>query len=355
MSDIQNHKCPGCGSPLRFDSESQMLVCDSCGGTFDVDTVSQYDAETDGIGTDSASWEEYSGRSWDGDNMNVHICPSCGAEIVTDAVTAVTKCPYCDNVTVIKGNLVGVMRPDRVIPFRISVDEAKERMTEFCRKKPLLPGGFIRDLHFEEAQGLYIPFWLFDCDADGRATFLAEKVRHWSDSKYNYTETTKYRVFRSGGMSFSKIPADGSQKADDAMMESIEPFDYSGMTDFSVGYLSGFVADKYDVTADESKIRANARVKRSIEAALLTTVVGYSSVIPTSSSVKIRDGKVTYAMFPVWLLHYNYKGQRFTYAINGQTGKTVGKLPISWAKAALWFGGIYAVAAALIGAVMFLL
>ncbi len=356
MSDIRNHKCPGCGSPLRFEPETQMLVCDACGSHFDTGTVSEYDDATDGIdGEDESSWESYGGTPWSDGDVRVHICPSCGAEIVTEPTTAVTKCPYCDNVTVIEGSISGALRPDCVIPFRVSAEDAKRLMSEYCRKKPLLPRRFVEELHLEETQGLYIPFWLFDCSAEGRATYLAEKVRHWSDRNYNYTETTRYRVFRRGGMAFSKIPADGSRKADDTMMESIEPFDYSDLTEFGTGYLSGFVADKYDVSADESKVRADARVKRSIDAALLATVIGYSSVIPTGSSVKIRDGKVQYAMLPVWLLHYNYRGKRYTYAINGQTGRVVGKLPVSPGRAAAWFGGIYAAAAALIAAVLFLL
>lgn len=358
MENIRNHKCPGCGSPLRFDSESQNLVCDSCGSGFDVDTVSQYDAEAAGIENgDEASWNAYKGTAWDaeGESVDVHVCPSCGAEIVTEATTAVTKCPYCDNVTVISGRLSGALRPDCVIPFRISPAEARECIAEFCRRKPLLPRRFIDDLHLEEAQGLYIPFWLFDCSADGRATFIGTKVRHWSDRNYNYTETSRYRVFRRGSMSFSKIPADGSRKADDTLMESIEPYDYSDLTEFGTGYLSGFIADKYDVDADESKLRANARVKRSVDAALTATVLGYSSLIPSGSSVKISDGTVRYAMLPVWLLHYDYHGTRYTYAINGQTGRTVGKLPISPGRAAAWFGGIYAAAAAILAAVLFLL
>lgn len=355
MEEIHNHKCPGCASPLRFDSESQKLVCDACGASFDVDTVSQYDAEAGGIENgDSATWSQYEGQSWEDESVNVSVCPSCGAEIVTDATTAVTKCPYCDNVTVLSGRLSGAYRPDCVIPFRISPEEARECINEYCRKKPLLPRGFINELHLEESQGLYVPFWLFDCAADGRATFIGTKVRHWSDRNYNYTETSKFRIFRRGGMSFAKIPVDGSQKADDTLMESLEPYDYNDMTDFGTGYLSGFIADKYDVDAEASKPRANARVKRSVEAALMTTVIGYSSVIPTSSSVKITDGKVHYAMLPVWLLNYNYHGTRYTYAINGQTGKMVGKLPISWGRAAAWFGGIYAAAAAVLAALLFL-
>ena len=353
MADVLNHKCPGCGSPLRFDSSSQMLHCDSCGADLDVETVSQYDSEAENIEDgDSATWQNYDGQSWDHDNVNVHVCPSCGAEIVTEPTTAVTKCPYCDNVTVIGGKLSGAFRPDYVIPFRVSVDEARMCMENFCRKKPLLPRNFIEELHLESTQGLYVPFWLFDCAANARMTFIGTKVRHWSDNRYNYTETSRFRVFRRGEMAFSKIPVDGSQKADDTLMDSIEPFDYNALSEFGTGYLSGFIADKYDVDAAESRPRANARVKHSIEAALAATVIGYSSVVPTSSAVNIADGTVKYALLPVWMLHYNYHGKRFTYAINGQTGKTVGKLPISRGKVAMWSGIVYASAAAAIAALL---
>ncbi len=354
--EIINHKCPGCGSPLRFDTSRRVLLCDACGAEFDPETVSEYDAETNGIDDgDESSWETYGGAPWSDGDVSVHVCPSCGAEIVTDMTTAVTKCPYCDNVTVIKGRLSGALRPDFLIPFRVSAEEAKARMSEYCRHKPLLPRRFIDDLRFGEAQGLYVPFWLFDCDADGRATYIGTKVRHWSDSKYNYTEEKRFRVYRRGGLSFSKIPADGSRKADDTLMESIEPFDYRELTEFGTGYLSGFLADRYDVGADESKTRADARVRHSVEAALTATVIGYSSVLPTSMSVKITDGKVVYAMLPVWLLHYDYRGKRLTYAINGQTGKVAGKLPVSVGRAAAWFAGIYGVTAAVLAALLFLL
>ena len=364
MSEILNHKCPGCGSPLRFDSESHRLHCDACGADISVDDADAFGTAAGNM-SDSADWSAYTGESWDtagssdNDNnnggMSTYVCPSCGAEIVTDTTTAVTKCPYCDNVTVVGGNLSGAYRPELVIPFSISAEEARICMEEFCRKKILLPRRFLDELHLDEAQGLYVPFWLFDCSADARMTFIGTKVRRWSDKNYNYTETSRYSVFRRGGMSFSKIPVDGSRKADDTLMESVEPYDYSELREFGSGYLSGFVADRYDVDDVESRERANARVKRSVEAALAATVIGYSSVVPSSSSVNIQNGRVQYALLPVWLLHYHYRDKTFTYAINGQTGKTVGKLPISWGRAAALFGAVYAAAAAVIAGILLLL
>ena len=86
-------------------------------------------------------------------------------------------------------------------------------------------------------------------------------VTSWSDSNYNYTKTDHYRLFRSGSVGFANIPVDGSKKADDAYMEAVEPFCYDDAVEFNGAYLSGYMADKYDVSAEESIERANERVK----------------------------------------------------------------------------------------------
>ena len=354
--DVLNYKCPNCAAPLRFDSEAQKLICDSCSGEFDVELLKQYD---DAMKTmeegDKTEWNTYSGENWDSENMNLNICPSCGAEIVTDDTTAALKCPYCDNVTVLSGRLSGSLRPNFIIPFKISPDEAKSRIEALCKRKPLLPKNFISELHLDEAKGLYVPFWLFDCESDGSANFNMTRTRHWSDRDYNYTETSHYRAYREGGLAFERIPVDGSAKADDKFMESIEPFDYNEMIEFNSAYLSGFLADKYDADADASKPRANNRVKVSTEAALASTVVGYESVQLVNSTVRIQNGVVKYALLPVWMLHYKYKDKVYPYAINGQTGKIVGKLPISSSRSWAWFGGLFGACSVLMYLLMLLM
>ena len=143
-------------------------------------------------------------------------------------------------------------------------------------------------------------------------------------------------------MSFSNIPVDGSSKMADDLMESIEPFDFSQAVDFQTAYLAGYLADKYDVTMENSIGRANDRVKVSAEDTLRSTVDGFATVTPVSSSVQVLKGQAKYAMYPVWLLNTTYKGEKFTFAMNGQTGKIVGNLPVSKAKLAALFGGLFA-------------
>lgn len=122
----------------------------------------------------------------------------------------------------------------------------------------------------------------------------------------------------------------------DDLMESIEPFNISDAVDFQTAYLAGYLADKYDVTAEQSIERANKRVKHSTEEAFAETVKGYATVTTDNSNVQFHGGKAKYALYPVWLLNTTWNGNKYTFAMNGQTGKFVGDLPVDKGAAARW-------------------
>lgn len=113
-------------------------------------------------------------------------------------------------------------------------------------------------------------------------------------------------------------------------MESIEPYDMTQAVDFETAYLAGYLADKFDVSADDCKLRANDRIRASTESYFASTAVGYATVLPEHSNIRLNGGKVRYALLPVWLLTTRYGDKVCTFAMNGQTGKMVGNLPICW-------------------------
>ena len=242
-----------------------------------------------------------------------------------------------------------------MIPFKVDKKAAVAALNKHYEGKKLLPKVFRDQNHIQEVKGLYVPVWLFDAEADAQVFYKATRVRHWSDSQYNYSETTHYAVTRAGGLGFRNVPVDGSTKMDDAMMESIEPYDLSAAVDFQTAYLSGFLADKYDVDAETSVQRANERIKRSTEEAFADTVMGYSTVIPVSSAVELQNGKARYALLPVWILNTQGNGQKFTFAVNGQTGKTVGDLPMDKAAYNRWLFGVAGAVSAAVFAMSYLL
>ena len=350
MAVLQEYKCPCCGGAIGFDSASQKMKCPYCDTEFEMETLASYDKELQNEQEDDMQWETTAGSEWqegEADGLRSYICNSCGGEIVGDETTGATSCPFCGNPVVMMGQFSGALKPDYVIPFKLDKKAAKEALKKHYGGKRLLPKVFMDENHIEEMKAVYVPFWLFDTDADANIRYKASRVRHWSDSNYRYTETTYYAVKRAGSVGFSWVPVDGSTKMADDLMESIEPFDMSEAVDFQTAYLAGYLADKYDVNAEESIERANERIKKSTEDAFASTVKGYSAVIPESSSVQLKNGKAKYALFPVWLLNTKWNGQQYTFAMNGQTGRMVGDLPLDSGAYKRWFLGL----GALVGAV----
>ena len=220
-------------------------------------------------------------------------------------------------------------------------EDAVAALKKHYKGKPLLPKAFTNGNHIEEIKGIYVPFWLFDAEADANVRYHAEIVHpSYEDSENRYTPTSHYMVQRGGSIGFENVPVDGSEKMADDLMESIEPFDFSEAVDFQTAYLAGYLADKYDVDADHSIDRANERVKRSVEEAFASTVEGYTTKRTEASSVQLHNGKAKYALYPVWLLNTTWNGQRYTFAMNGQTGKFVGDLPVDKSAAAKWTLGL---------------
>ncbi len=345
MSTLQEYKCPCCGGAIAFDSGIQKMKCPYCDTEFEVESLKGYDDELKGDKADSMEWETPAGGQWqegEAEGLRVYVCNSCGGEIVCDETTAATSCPYCDNPVVMMGQLSGNLKPDLVIPFKLDKKAAKEGLLKHLEGKRLLPKIFKDKNHIDEIKGIYVPFWLFDTDADARVRYRATRIRAWSTSDYNYTETSHFMVHRAGNIGFADVPVDGSSKMADDLMESLEPFDISDAVDFQTAYLAGYLADKYDIDSSESVHRANERVKRSTEEAFAQTVVGYATLVPENSNITLRGGKAKYALLPVWILNTNWNGEKYVFAMNGQTGKFVGNLPVDKAAATKWTLGLTA-------------
>ena len=225
-----------------------------------------------------------------------------------------------------------MLKPDYVIPFKLDKNAAIEALKNYYNGKKFLPDAFTDQNHIEEIQGVYVPFWLYSGVGAGEVTMNARNVRTWSDSKNMYTETDHYFVRREGSMRFQNVPVDGSTKMPDAHMDAIEPFDYSELVPFSVAYLPGYLTDRYDQDAKMCERRAHDRVSNTVASELQNTVTGYMEVDSANASTNLNLSEIAYALLPVWMLHTRWNGEDFLFAMNGQTGKLIGDLPIDSGK-----------------------
>ena len=343
MADTSvSYKCLCCGAPLSFRPEAEKVTCEYCGTELEVKTVEEFYAQKEAAAAAAqaakeAKWDTAAaGNEWEqqeAELMQAFTCSSCGAEIVCDANTMATECCYCGNPTMLPSRFSGMLKPDYIIPFKKTKEEAVAALKKFYEGKPLLPDAFTANNRVEAIQGMYVPFWLFDADINAQGMYKASRSTVVTTEDEIITTTEYYNCERAGTMKFERIPVDGSLKMDDTFMESIEPFDYSEMVPFRTAYLTGYLADKYDVDADASVARADERVNTSAKMCLAGTVEGFDGVEPTDDCTIVKNNNgVHYAMVPVWILTTRYKDEPYTFMMNGQTGKVVGSLPIDYGK-----------------------
>ena len=335
MSDIINFKCPACGAPISYKGESAGLTCDYCNSTFNMEQVKAAEA-AEKISAESSdmTWTEPTQDLIRDENgkMEGFLCPSCGAEIIADESLGATECPYCGNKAVVPHAFDGMYRPDVMIPFKLNKERAQAALKNFYKGKKLLPNGFADGNRMKEIQGVYVPFWLMSCEAEGDASFEGVNTETRESGNKRYTKEKHYLAHRHGKMQFNRIPADGSKAMDDEYMDGLEPFDYKDLVEYDDAYFSGYLANRYDVSAEEVQERINVRVENSVVSELERTVKGYDSVNHKDHTVRFNSDKIEYAMLPVWMLTTKFQDVKYSFAMNGQTGKISGKLPVDMGK-----------------------
>ncbi len=353
---LMEYKCPNCAGPLNYEPGTRDMVCPYCDSAVSIEALEAMDALLEEETTESAGWS-YEGSQWQAgeDGMALYTCNSCGGEIIGEESLGSTSCPFCGNRVVIPSKFSGTLKPDLVVPFKLNKEEARQALMRHYEGKKLLPGIFRDKNHLDEIKGVYVPFWLFDAEADVKADYGATKVRRWSDSHFHYTETSHYHVHRSGDMGFDQVPVDGSQAIDDTLMESLEPFHLEDAVDFQTAYLAGYFANKYDVEAESCYPRANERIQRSASQAFRNTVKGYHTVSPKREDIALTKSRVRYALLPVYLLSTSWDNENYLFAMNGQTGKFVGDLPLDKKACRAWFLKIFGIAALILVAISQLL
>ena len=338
-SSLTNYICPGCGGRLKFDPDSQKVQCEFCKNEYSVEEVKEFteqaNAEALAAVQSHLQQETQTFSEEEASQLKAYECPSCGAQLLYGENTAASCCPYCSNPTVVPSQFEGALKPDYIIPFKLKKEDAVEQLSKYYGNKPFLPSAFTRNNHIEEVQGIYVPFWLYDGEAAVDAIYDGVKETTSDDG----VSEEHYSIQRQGHISFEMVPADASQEMDDALMDSLEPFDFDEMVEFEMAYLPGYLADKFDVSAQDNISRAETRMKKSALDEIGKTLTEYDSFTPLSETVNIQPEKVHYAFLPIWYLTTVWNGKIYTFAMNGQTGKFIGDLPVDNRKFWLYFIG----------------
>ena len=340
MTKAATYQCPNCDGVVAFNAESGQLECEYCGSTFlegELDQAMPVNAEAEIMDAphvktvdeflDNAPWEiTHEGTAAAATTVQ-YSCPSCGAGIIADQSTISTSCPYCGNNMFVAGIATADTLPERILPFSITREQAQANMRRHFEHKWYLSRKF--DAQLEHIQPVYVPYHLYDVDVSGRADYIAyDRVDNGKNNSYYY-----YAFKRAGHAAFRQIPVDGSSKMPDAHMDAIAPFDFSAMRPFSPEYAAGFLMEVADEGIAQRQPRAEALARASFEEDMKQDVLDEPKIDGISETVSqetdVRTVQATSCVLPVWLMHCTWDNNQMLFAVNGETGKCVGDLPIS--------------------------
>lgn len=323
---VIHYKCPNCGDDMSFDSSSGMLSCGACGRKDNIDQFS----------------EELIYTTFEEKEAKEYHCNNCGADILTEAETAATTCSFCGAGVVLADRLSGTLAPSLVIPFSISKDEAAAAFKKWCKNGLLTPKGFMTADRIKSITGIYVPFWMFDLNSKVKVNASGTRVRSYTRGDYIYTETKHYDIYRDIRLNYLKVPVDASTKMNDELMDKLEPYPYDKLKKFKTPYLAGYIAEKYNYNDEQLFPRAKDKISSFIDDYIRSTIKGYTTVHYHGKDIDTKMVNSYYVLLPVWMVSYHLNGKEYLFAMNGQTGKVVGKPPLSFGKIAGWFGGIAA-------------
>lgn len=348
---VVQYKCPGCGADMQYNAEEGKLKCNNCGRLMAVSEMKKagegeeklFSADGTRDETKDGRLEKEAGSGVFGEGEGCeYVCNNCGAVVVTTTDTTATKCSFCGAPVVLSDRLTGRKAPVFVIPFKVGKEQAMAAFRKWCGNGKLTPRDFMTADRIKNITGMYVPFWLYDMEGSGEADCTATRVRSYTQGEYICTETKYYHVYRRLHMVYSKVPVDASEKMNDAMMDKLEPFSYSELAPFEMPYLAGYLAEQYNYDDKDLLPRVTERVNRYAEKYLASTITGYSTVTYNRKEIRLNPVNARYTLLPVWMVCYDYRDSEHIFVMNGQTGKIVGKPPLSKHKIALWFAGISA-------------
>ena len=329
-------KCPGCGSNMYFDEEIGSLMCRTCGNLYDPETMEMNGS----LGIENPEQEYGIDDDIDyADKGNKEIvCNSCGSQIVTDANTAATICPFCGSPMLVTRRLTRQFRPDALIPFTITREQAQKAYYDHVTSVPHVPKAFTRQATIEKISGVYVPFWLMSADVKmeigGWEHIVVDGSPRYDPVKQEATRQHSMDVPIDGLVEFSlkNVPFDGSHKIPDRLMQACEPFDFSELVPYNASYLIGFLAEKYDTQPKDMYDIIRKRLDNychDIAESVKFEDIDYFTYNSSYTGITYKNYRVTYCLLPIWFLNVNYGDRSYKFAVNGQTGEVCGVLPES--------------------------
>ncbi|MCR5848733.1 MAG: hypothetical protein K6G75_11540 [Lachnospiraceae bacterium] len=371
------YKCPNCGGVLEYNVESNNMICYHCDNSYSVNEVSNFskmgvsvsqnpEIETETNAFNSPQSDEKiikPGSSFSGFTgfapkefgdyntllerkeaekqkeearknasikMQIMRCTSCGAELAVNGVETSTFCAYCGQATVVQDRVEDYLKPDFIIPFKVTREDAERIIRTRLNSGFFVPKG-IKQFEVEKIRGIYVPFWLF-------GMYYHDKQYYKYSKKQGKTTVTRYEYFE-GETNFRRLTLDASQNLNDDSSSRLEPFDMRQLREFDTAYMSGYYSDRFDMGTEQMTGPAVSKAKDLFNSEAQRTIKHKTAKL-VSSNPDFRVDQTEYALLPAWFLTFRYQNMPYTILVNGQTGKMVGAVPFVKGKVIALFSSL---------------
>lgn len=315
------YQCPNCGGGLHFDPTSQQYQCEYCASQFAPDQFQEMERQAE---SQTAVESE----------LSYYQCPSCGAEVVTDETTIASFCFYCHNPVILSGKLTAEFYPDSVVPFTVNREQIMNIFDDWMKSKKYLPADFYSPQQIEKMVGVYFPYWLYDCRLEGTLKANGEIRRTWISGSTEYTEIKTFQVNREGMMDINDVSRNALKKADRELVDAVLPYDMNKTKKFSMGFLTGFFAEKRNIEKNEYQQEVQQEVREFALSSLKNSLGPYQNISIQKQDISMVKESWEYILLPVWTLTYQSRKDNkiYYFACNGQSGKVCGELPVDQKK-----------------------
>ncbi len=320
------HTCSSCSGNMSYDIATKSLVCESCGSTKSVSTLVK--------GRHAAEYRiENIEEGEKLEAVSVIKCNSCGGETILNGYETSARCEYCGNSYTVLNTETGIVKPETMIPFKITKEEAVESYRKWMKTHWLAPFGMRKNARKGNLTGLYSPFWDYDFTSDIKYSGKRGTV-HIIHTKNGTSRTVSWKnvegrikidvddAFTSGSKKYSNILA------------PIRYYDFNELVAYNPSLIAGFHSEKYSIDVHEALKIVKKKLGPEFEINVRKDIGGDEQRV-TSMNIDYLNIKYRHTLLPVWVSSYSFKNKVYEFAVNGQTGKVVGKTPISIVKTAI--------------------
>ena len=279
--------------------------------------------------------------------LDRYICSSCGAILLLHGEQASKECGFCGNPTITFDKVSDERKPDKILPFKLSKEQAFDRIKKeyLDKNRKLYISPLVENMDVSDIRGIYIPNWLYTGTIRKRMVFKPDSL----GSKAN-------PYIKDASSKFERVPIDAALNLNDEMTANLEPYDFKMLEDFTVDHLKGFYADKFDMTEAQGLRNAEKRFDAFMTKTLVDSFaenmrkdgpgkngdsnyamycyypnrsyeIGQQNV--TDNEREVTMDNIEYVFLPVYFVTLKAGKETYTVLVNGQTGRVTGNLPIS--------------------------